>query len=265
MEDYIKGNKEAWEEAFEERDKDYAKNLVERVNTEEYSFLEPDMIKTVKSYDLRDKVVGQFCSNNGGELLSLVKWSGAKQGIGFDIAENQVEFANQKAKELGLNCEFVAKNILDIKDEYNQKFDFVFMTIGVLNWFKDLDEFFKVVSKTLKKDGILVINEQHPFLNMLAREGEENFNKDFPLNPYYSYFSHKWVFNNGMYYMTKKEYKSKTFTDFTHSIGEIINAIIKNNICLLSFKEFDYDVSYAFLYANDKDYPLSYILEAKKL
>ncbi|MBQ7307780.1 MAG: methyltransferase domain-containing protein [Clostridia bacterium] len=264
MENYIKGNKEAWEEAFEKRHSEYGKNIKERME-KEFDFLEKDMITAIKKYDLKDKVIAQFCSNNGAELLSVVKHTKAKFGIGFDIAENQVEFSNQKAKELNIPCEFVAKNILDIKDEYNQMFDFVFITIGALNWFKDLNEFFKIISKTMKKDGIIIINEQHPFLNMLARDDEKNFNQDFPLNPCYSYFSKTWTFDNGMYYMTKKVYKSKTFTDFTHSLGEIINAMIKNNLCLLSFKEFDYDVSYAFLYANGKNFPLSYVLEAKKL
>ena len=37
----------------------------------------------------------------------------AKKGIGFDIAENQVAFANEKAKELGLPCMFEAVNIYD--------------------------------------------------------------------------------------------------------------------------------------------------------
>ena len=48
------------------------------------------------------KTIGQFCCNNGRELLSLVKCGRAKKGIGFDIAENQVAFANEKAKELNL-------------------------------------------------------------------------------------------------------------------------------------------------------------------
>ena len=53
----------------------------------------------------------------------MVKSGKAKKGIGFDIAENQVAFANEKAKELNLPCVFEAVNIYDIDDRYEEQFD----------------------------------------------------------------------------------------------------------------------------------------------
>ena len=38
MEKYIEGNKEAWEEAFENRDASWGADISERVRTEEYPF-----------------------------------------------------------------------------------------------------------------------------------------------------------------------------------------------------------------------------------
>ena len=51
----------------------------------------------------------------------------------------------------------------------------VFITIGALCWFKNLHEFFKVVTKCMKEDGIIVINEQHAFTNMLATSGDDEY------------------------------------------------------------------------------------------
>lgn len=79
----------------------------------------------LKEIDTEGKVIGQFCCNNGRELLSLVKSGKALKGVGFDIAENQVDFANKKAEELALDCSFVAANIYDIDDQYKEKFDAV--------------------------------------------------------------------------------------------------------------------------------------------
>ncbi|WP_242841795.1 hypothetical protein [Clostridium beijerinckii] len=42
---------------------------------------------------------------------------GAKQGVGFDIAENMVFFANETAKKAKTKCLFVATNILDIDEK----------------------------------------------------------------------------------------------------------------------------------------------------
>lgn len=97
MKHYILENKAAWEE-----------DILQRVTVETYAFFNPDMVTALKQYDLKHKTIGQFCCNNGRELLSLVKSANAGKGIGFDIATNQVQFANEKAAALNLPCEFVA-------------------------------------------------------------------------------------------------------------------------------------------------------------
>mgnify|MGYP003430903093 FL=1 len=160
MENYIKGNKEAWEEAFDLRDASWGADIIERINTENYPFFNEDTKSILETTDTKGKVIGQFCCNNGRELMSLVKSGDAKKGIGFDIAENQVAFANEKAKELNLPCEFVAVNIYDIDDTYKNMFDVVIITIGALCWFDDLDRFFEIVSKCMKSGAEIIINEQ---------------------------------------------------------------------------------------------------------
>ena len=147
MEKYIEGNKAAWEEAFDNRDASWGADITERIQNEDYPFFNEETKAVLKQIRTEGAVIGQFCCNNGRELLSLVKSGKAKQGIGFDIAENQVAFANEKAKELGLPCEFEAVNIYDIDDRYREQFDVVIITVGALCWFADLDRFFAVVAK----------------------------------------------------------------------------------------------------------------------
>ena len=265
MENYILGNKEAWEEAFDKRDSAWGIDIVERVQKEEYAFFNTETIDVLKKYSLSGKSIGQFCCNNGRELLSLVKTVGAKEGIGFDIAENQVKFANEKAIELDLPCQFIATNVLDIDDQYRKRFDLVIITIGALCWFKDLKTFFKVVSKCMKKDGIIVINEQHPSTNMLTASDEEGYDDHHPKDCVNSYFYKEWIGNEGMYYMTKKSYKSKTFTDYTHSLSDIVESMCANRIVITGLKELDYDISCGFEELNKTGFPLSMILEGKRV
>lgn len=264
MENYIKGNKEAWEEAFDKRDGWYSEDISAEIRREDYAFFNPDTIDALKKYDLKNKSIGQFCCNNGRELLSLVKTAGAKEGIGFDIAENMVAYANGKAQELSLPCSFVAVNVLDIDDSYADRFDAVILTIGALCWFKNLKDYFAVISKCLKKGGIIIVNEGHPLVNMLAMDGDDEYDPQHPMNFAFSYFSHEWVGTGGMSYMAGKSYDSKTFTDYTHSISEIIGAMCANGIVITNMQEFQYDIGNGMEHMNNKGFPLSMLIEGRK-
>lgn len=264
MEQYIKGNKEAWEEAFDQRDPSWCEDIVVRIQNNDYAYFNRDMMEALKKYDMTNKSIGQFCCNNGRELLSLVKTTKAAEGIGFDIAENQVRFANEKAQELKLPCQFVAANVLEIDDSYANRFDFVLITIGALCWFKDLKQFFQVVSKCMKKDGVIVINEQHPMTNMLIASDEDGYDPDHAKDCVHSYFYHEWTGNDGMYYITGKNYKSKTFTDYTHSISDILGSICANHMVVTNMQEFDYDIGGGFEELNGTGFPLSMIVEGKR-
>lgn len=44
---------------------------------------------------------------------------GAVYGVGFDIAENQISFANMTAKKLQMNCTFIATDILNIVSRFD--------------------------------------------------------------------------------------------------------------------------------------------------
>ena len=265
MENYIEGNKAAWEEAFANRDASWGADITERIQKEDYPFFEKEMVDVLRSIDTEGKTVGQFCCNNGRELLSLVKCGKAAKGIGFDIAENQVAFANEKAGELNLPCTFEAVNVYDIDDKFKEQFDIVIITIGALCWFEDLDRFFAVVAKCMKPGALILINEQHPCTNMLATEGDEGFEPEHRKDCRFSYFEHEWTGNGGIYYMTLKNYHSKTFTDYTHPMSEIISGMCNNGIVVTGLQEFDHDLSGGFSAIENNGFPLSMILQGKKL
>ena len=265
MKEYIEGNKAAWEEAFDNRHPSWGADITERIQKEDYPFLEKETADVLREIPTEGMTVGQFCCNNGRELLSLVKSGKAAKGIGFDIAENQVAFANEKAKELSLPCVFEAVNVYDIDDRFREQFDVVIITIGALCWFDDLNRFFAVVAKCMKPGAVIVINEQHPCTNMLASEGDEGFDPEHRLECRFSYFEHTWTGNDGMYYMTQKSYPSKTFTDFTHSMSEIISGMCGNGIVITDLQEFDYDISGGFAAMDHSGFPLSMMIRGKRL
>jgi len=262
--DYVKGNKGAWEEAFDNRSENWCSDVLTRYRSEELPFIEPEMAQELLKLTLSGRVVGQFCCNNGRELLSIMKL-GAGKGIGFDIAENQIACANEFARALGVNCEFIAANILEIDERYDDTFDLIIVTIGALCWFRDLDLFFEKVSRCLKSGGSLVINEAHPVTNMLGLPGEGGFDESNPQKIMHTYFERAWEENDGMWYMTGKLYESKTFTSFTHPFSSIVNGITGNGLRIRSLHEYETDISSDMFSAlNNTGIPLSYVLRADK-
>ena len=262
--DYVKSNKEAWEEAFDNRSENWCSDVLARYRSEELPFIERALAEELLKLDLSGKVIGQFCCNNGRELLSIMKL-GAKKGIGFDIAENQIQCANEFGRELGVNCEFIAANILEIDESYDDTFDLIFITIGALCWFHDLNLFFRQISRCLKAGGSVMVNEAHPVTNMLGSPGEDGFDVSNPKRIMYTYFEKAWKENDGMYYMTGKEYESKTFTSFTHPFSSILNGIAENGLCVRALHEHDVDISSGMFSALDgTGIPLSYVLVADK-
>ena len=264
--DYIKTNKAAWEEAFEHRLNNWGDDNDRRIRSEKYAFFDRDFKKEMLSIDFRGKTVAQFCCNNGRELLSLVHDSGAAYGFGFDIAENILAQAQDTARKAKIkNCEFVNCSILDIPESYHDRFDYIFFTIGALCWFQDLALLFHKAGKCLKSGGTLLINDGHPLALMLPQPGEADFDED-NLNRFtYSYFTKEpWLGNSGMHYISGA-YESKTFTDFSHTVADIINALSANGMKTVKFSEYDYDIGQvgADIY-DGKGIPLSYILAAVK-
>jgi len=260
---YMDENKAAWEEAFDNRRPNWGDNNHERLKSERFAFFNADMKRELESIDFNGKTVAQFCCNNGRELLSLMD-SGASIGIGFDIAENIIEQARETAKNAGIdNCTFIACNILDIPESYHNQFDLIFLTVGAITWFEDLSLLFAKVSECLKVSEMFLINEIHPMMGMLPIPGEECYNPNDLNRIVYSYFRKElWLENSGMGYMSV-QYKSKTFTSFSHTMGGIINALGVNGLNTVKLNEYNYDIGIAPVY-DGKGFPLSFILVAEK-
>jgi len=263
---YFETNKEAWEEAFNNRKPNWGDDNYLRLKSEKYAFFDSDMKNLVASLDVKGKNIAQFCCNNGRELLSLVYDGEAASGTGFDIAENILGQAKQTAEKADiLNCDFVNCNLLEIPEKYHSSFDLILYTIGALCWFQDLTKLFEKTEKCLKDGGMLIINDGHSVINMLALPGEDGFDPDNQACLANSYFRKEpWLGNNGMGYMSV-EYESKTFTDYSHTISDIINALTINGMKIVSFDEYDYDIGQLGSDIFDrKGIPLSYILVAVK-
>jgi hypothetical protein len=141
----------------------------------------------------------------------------------------------------------------------------VFCSIGTLCWFKNLSDFFKIVNFVLKPNGIILINETHPIMNIFSMEGEDEYDKNQPEKITYSYFKNDpWIENDGIDYVGNTKYKSKTFTSFSHTFSEIINTMVDNRIQIEKVNEYNYSLD-SFALLDKGKIPLSMIITGKKI
>jgi SAM-dependent methyltransferase len=266
MEEYTESNRKAWNQtnAFHQKAKgEYYRNKFKELDFMVLDDFEKDKLNEL---NIKGKIVGQLCCNNGIELISIVRL-GAKEGIGFDIADNPINDAKEFAKIANVNCKFIRVNIYAIEKEYNNRFDIIYISAGSINWLPDLDGFFKVVNKLLKKGGKLMIYEIHPFSEIFASDDDNRFNKDNPYKIIKSYFNKKpQPTESGIDYLGKEKYDSETSYWFTHKVSDIINGSVKNGILISEWNEYPFDVSACLEHLqDDKFIPLSFLMIGTKL
>lgn len=263
--DYIKANREAWNEVVPVHRKARGEKFLKAIKSPEYTALDGVITGKLKEIGFEGKSVAQLCCNNGRECISL-RNIGSGPVTGFDISDAAIAEARELNKIAGSDCEFVRTDVLEIGPEYFGRFDIAFITVGALSWLPDLDKFFKVVLNLLKLGGHLLIYEMHPFLYTIPCKDEPDFDPEKPFKIVYSYFrSEPWAENSGIDYVGGTTYKGKTSYSFTQKLSDIMNPIIRNGITLVELNEYPHDASdiYAFLEKEQK-LPLSFILIGKK-
>lgn len=227
-----------------------------------YSTLDNVITEKLSFYGLIGKAIAQVCCNDGEETMSL-KNLGAREVVGFDISDNAIQSARLLSKRVNVKCDFVQTDIYDISDDYNNRFDIVYISTGSLMWFPDISKFFKVINRMLKVNGHVLIYEIHPFLLLLDEENREN-----PYELRYSYFKNgPLVFNDGLDYIGKVKNESALPSyNFDPTFSQIINGLIQNKLSIDQFEEYNHDISSLFGHLDNDDIqiPKSFFLCGKK-
>jgi SAM-dependent methyltransferase len=262
----IEANREAWNEATDyhqqarrDRLKDGFKDPNFTVFDEEH---DGEVIKRLKLMNFKGKKIAQLSCNNGRELLSLVRL-GAEEGVGFDISDTAISEGKELAEISNLNVKFERTDILEINNKYNNYFDFIFISEGSLQWIEDVNKYMSVVSRLLKLGGEVLISEMHPFVFLFENGFDFNNGTIDKMNYYFKKGPHK--LNESLDYVGGAQYTSKDWYWFMHTMSDIINGILKNDMVITEFEEFNFDKAAGFPKEFQERFPLSFIISAKKV
>ena len=166
----------------------------------------------------------------GQDTISLARLGAEVTGI--DFSESAIQKGRQIAAELNLPAAFICCDIYSLPEVLNDKFDIVFTSYGTIGWLPDVDRWAAIVSHFLKPGGTFVFADFHPVLWM--------FDNDFTTITY-RYFKDKAIIETetGTYADTSAPISNQTVS-WNHSLTEILNSLIKNNLEIQVFNEYDY-------------------------
>lgn len=167
----------------------------------------------------------------GQDTLSLERMGAHCTGV--DFSNVAIEEAKALVKKLGMKSKFVCCNVLDMDKYVQDIFDIVFCSYGVITWLPNLSDWAHQIAQRLKSGGQFYFVEFHPLLYMFNWENHklefEYFNKNEP----------EIEVEKGTYADKSAPIEMKEYF-WTHSISEIINALISNGLRIDAFNEYDY-------------------------
>jgi SAM-dependent methyltransferase len=261
---YTEANRAAWNEVMPKHQKAAREKWDHAFLQPGYSCIDDIELKQLKMVGIRGKDIAHLCCNNGIELLSL-KNLGAGNCIGFDISDEAILEATQRAELCSIPCQFIRTDVYDISHKFDEKFDMIYISIGCFGWLPDLQRFFEIAARLLRDNGIVFIHEEHPFAELLPNDDTEQADvlhisdSYFKTEPYVDYGDLDYV-GNSHYESQKPQYW------FVHKLSDILMALIDHHLAIQHFSEYEVDISASKKRIEDANagIPLSYILYGRK-
>ena len=175
--------------------------------------------------DVKGKSLLHLQCHFGQDSISFARMGAIVTGVDFsDVA---IKEAKKISEEINVPVKFVENNVLGLK--LNEEFDIIFSSYGVIGWLPDLDKWASTIAIHLKKGGMFLLTEFHPFLELIKDNGYDYFYNPKP----------DIEIENGTYTDGGSKLIIKTCW-WNHSLTNIFSALESNGLKLTHFEEFDY-------------------------
>lgn len=180
--------------------------------------------------DVKGKKVLHLQCHFGQDTISMGRMGAEVTGV--DLSDRSIDTAKQLASTTKINAHFICCDIYDLPNHLDEQFDLVYTSYGTIGWLPDIDKWATIVSKYLKPGGKFVFVEFHPVVWM--------FDDDFK-EIKYNYFNDDPIVESleGTY-ADKDAPIVQDYVSWNHSLGEVMSSLLKKNLEVTSFKEYDY-------------------------
>ena len=167
--------------------------------------------------------------------MDTLSW--ARRGArvtGVDFSDEAISTARSLAAELNIPADFICSSVYDLPGVPDERFDIVYTSYGVLSWLPDLERWGEVIARHLKPGGFFYIAEYHPFVSMLGAD-----NRTFE-HPYFHTPEPIKLHSVGSYAAPEATDFSHTEYNWSHSLADVVNALLRAGLRLEFLHEFPY-------------------------
>ncbi|MCP4180504.1 MAG: class I SAM-dependent methyltransferase [bacterium] len=265
IKEYTNSNREAWNEVTPKHQAARNERLDKSFSTPGYIIQrDKQLLSLFDKIQIKGKDVIHLCCNNGIELLSI-KNMGAGRCVGVDISDLAVDEANNRAKESNIDCEYICSDVYEIPEQFYNSFDVLHITAGCIGWMPDLELFFNICNKLLRKNGMFLIHEIHPFSELLPFDDSDIGNRLQIVDKYF--YSEPLIENSGLDYVGGTEYEAKTTYWFIHTVSKLVMSLISNKFEIEEFLESTSDISggHGKIESLKAEIPLSMLILGRKI
>jgi SAM-dependent methyltransferase len=183
--------------------------------------------------DVSDKTLLHLQCHFGLDTLSWAR-EGA-QVTGVDFSGEALQLARNLAEEAGVEAKFIQSNIYDLPDVLDEKFDIVFTSYGVHCWLNDISRWGEIVAHFVKSGGTFYIAEFHPLLWTFDWDAKD----DFKIVRGYFHSPTPCEFQvEGSYADSEAKLEPQPDYEWTHSMGDVVTAIINAGLRIEFLHEF---------------------------
>lgn len=226
MENYLEINKNSWNAKVEPHLKSdfyFVEEFLKGKSS--LNSIELDLLGNIEG-----KTILHLQCHFGQDSISLSRL-GAKV-TGIDLSDKAIETAKELAEKCGTDTEFICSDVYNLPNVLDQQYDIVFTSYGTIGWLPDLDQWAHVIHHFLKPGGQFVMAEFHPVIWM--------FDDDFE-RVGYNYFNEKPIVETyeGTYADRSADIVQE-YVMWNHSLAEVLQNLIKNNLEIQQFQEFDW-------------------------
>lgn len=220
--------------------------------------------------DVSDKSLLHLQCQFGLDTLSWARLGATVTGV--DFSSRAIRLAESLSRGSKTPARFICSNIYELPGSLDEDFDIVFTSYGVLCWLPDMDGWAEIVSRFLKNGGIFFVVDFHPFAWIFD---SDNLTELKVVRSYFHSEEPCSFEREGTYAEPEADVKNKTFYEWQHSLSDIVNALIKARLKILSIKEYPYCIDQLFYFMRkqgeywqfsekDYDFPVMFSLKATK-
>lgn len=175
--------------------------------------------------DVNEKSLLHLQCHFGQDSMSFARMGANVTAVDFsDVAINE---AKRISEEINVDVNFIESNVLELN--LNKEFDIVFSSYGAIGWLPDLEKWAATIANHLKKGGLFLLTEFHPFLDLIKNNKYDYFYKPKP----------NIEIEIGTYTDGGSELVTETCW-WNHSLTSIFSALESNGLKLTLFEEIDY-------------------------